>query len=127
VTDAQGRFEYRVFQGAYDVTVDPGFGEPVQTTIDVAPGDRPAVLMVPLVPGSCFPAGEVQDLRLGHDRDGSVTTLTWEPPRLRNDMAVRYDTLRSEAPADFGAGADCLESGDGSDAAAESRLSERAR
>jgi GH35 family endo-1,4-beta-xylanase len=116
VTPGDGSFSYRGFHGTYQVTVDAGAIHAVES-FGVAPAQGPAVLMVPLKPGSCFPAAEVRDLRLRHDRATGSTTLTWTMIPWRNDMASRYDALRSPDPADFTAAA-CVEA-DGQDTLAE--------
>jgi len=46
--------------------------------------------------------GEVPALVLTHNLGTGVTTLTWVPPVPLGGTTVRYDTLRSFSPGDFG-------------------------
>jgi hypothetical protein len=114
-TGADGRFRFRGFHGIYDVAVEPpGGGDPAVVTLDLAIGSELFPVMVPLVPGSCFPAPEIERLQLEAGPAGSAT-LHWLPLPWRDDMERRYDLLRSSDPADFVHAADCLESDDGTD------------
>ncbi len=118
MTDDHGMFECRGYHGTYVVDVQSGSSHPKTTTIEVLPGEGPASYMIPLKAGSCFAAGEVQDLNLEHDRGSGITTLTWRALPWRDDMGTLYDTLRSVNPSDFIGAALCLESDDGSDTSA---------
>ena len=46
------------------------------------------------------------------------STCGWSPPLEPGGHAPAYDTLRSSSPADFGAGATCVEWNDASDTSA---------
>jgi 3-phytase len=63
--------------------------------------------------------GEATDLMLTHSggTDGT-TTLIWTAPAVPGGTTVVYSTLASSAPDDFVDAITCVESGDGSDAAA---------
>ncbi|UCF66258.1 MAG: endo-1,4-beta-xylanase [Acidobacteriota bacterium] len=117
-TDAAGRFVFRGFHGTYQISVEAGEPEPLRAGLELFPGEGPASFLIPLVPGSCFAAREVENLRLEHDADSGLTTLRWKPIPARQDMASTYDTLRSTDASSFDAGAFCLEADDGADAAA---------
>jgi hypothetical protein len=54
---------------------------------------------------------EVRDLLFQEDSQ----TLAWSAPAEPGGITAAYDTLRSQAAGDFGAGAMCVESGDSSD------------
>jgi GH35 family endo-1,4-beta-xylanase len=118
-TGPDGRFRFRGFHGLYDLVVEPpGGGDPIAVPLDLAFGSELMPVMVPLVPGSCFPAPEVEGLAVTEEA-GGLARIRWLPLPWREDMGRRYDLLRSSEPADFDAAAACLESDDGSDTAAE--------
>jgi len=106
-SDPDGVFGFRGFHGSYRVTVQPPVGDPVLAEIELEPGDGVAAFLVPLVPGSCFPASEVRDLALREDAQG--TALAWSPLPRRSDMSLAYDVLRASDPSGFAEGA-CVES-----------------
>jgi hypothetical protein len=54
-----------------------------------------------------FEPGAIDSLR--GSRTAGVVTFTWNPPDDPGAQFIRYDTLRSTAPGDFGAPATCLE------------------
>ena len=57
---------------------------------------------------------DVPNLRLAHSIATSVTVLDWDAPADSGGLlSIVYDVLRSDDPADFVAGAVCLESNDG--------------
>jgi hypothetical protein len=94
------------------VTVTPPAGAPVTETLAVDPGADEARFLIPLVPGSCFPAAEVESLELAAETSGAAR-LSWRAVPSRSDMVLAYDVLRSLDAATF-ASASCLES-DGTD------------
>ena len=116
-TGPDGSYHYRGFHGTYEVTTQAG-GAPIVSTFQVPPAAGPAVFLVPLKDGACFPAREVRSVRLAHDGGTSTTTLSWDMIPWRSDMASTTDVLRSADPADFETATVCLETDDGSDAAA---------
>jgi hypothetical protein len=114
-TDPEGQFSFRGFHGLYDLVVEaPGGSEPVTVNLDLPIGSELFPVMVPLVPGSCFAAPEIEQLRVRPDPAGS-SSLHWQPLPWREDMGRRYDLLRASDPADFLHAADCLESDDDAD------------
>ena len=92
----------------------PGGGDPVTVTFDLQVGSELFPVMVPLVPGACFSAPEIERLVVEPGPFGSAA-LHWQPLPWREDMGHRYDVLRSGDPADFVNVAHCLESDDADD------------
>lgn len=116
-TGVDGRFAFRGFHGEYALTITPPDGsDPIDVPLTLHPDAGPLPVLVPQVPGSCFPAAEVPDLLVSHHAANGSTELSWAPLPARTDgMGLSYDVLRSDDPSDFDLAAECLESGDGSD------------
>lgn len=108
-TGSEGSFGFRGYHGRYLVDVSLGSSAPAPTEIEVLPGEGEASFMIPLKPGSCFPAGEVEGLVIARVPGSLASAISWAPLPWRPDMEIVYDLVRSPDPASFD-DALCLES-----------------
>jgi hypothetical protein len=122
--DVSGGGQSDLLVGAPEKEVDPGSGTESDAGIvyivvlDDSDGDgrKDALDCAPQNDGLWSVPGEVRDVVLSYDSVSGDTTITWTVPVEKGgiDPAIRYDTLRSSSPSDFGPEAVCLES-DGAD------------